>query len=308
MMVPARNLLRQHYDSYGGHLDDIQSEFHHEKASSVPGLMAEEIPRGSGGGDEEEEGGDRRTSSKQGDENSQGWLRLGIGTCPSGGSGLHDGAPVDPMSKSSIRRSRGGLPELNLFSDRLPGPLQPRLPAAGAPTMAPLFPGSAGREVSMECRSVRAMASSSSKPLPMLTSYNWGQFMCPSGSLSLSVEMGGVMKVVSPPPRRQTGVWFVLQPAQNQEKEPFLPQISKSYLRIKDGRMTVRLLMKYLADKLGLDDETQVVITCRGHQLPPSLTVQYVRDQIWSSREAVELLPDSPSTEHIMTLRYNRSC
>nr|XP_029116621.1 uncharacterized protein LOC105061399 isoform X2 [Elaeis guineensis] len=255
MMVPARNLLRRHYNSYGGHFDDIQSEFHREKASSVSGLMAEEVPRAIGG-DEEEEGKERQTSSKQGDENCQGWLQLGISSCPSGGSGLHD-ALVDRMSTSSIDRNRGGLVELNLFSDRLPGPLQPRLPAAGAPMMVPSFPASAGQEVSLEYRRLGAMASSSSKPLPILTSYDWGQFMCPSGSLSLSLEMSGTMRVVSPPPRRQTGVWFVLQPAQNQEKGPFLPQISKSYLRIKDGRMTVRLLMKYLADKLGLDDETQ---------------------------------------------------
>lgn len=213
-MVPARNLLRRHYNSYGGHLDDIQSEFHREKASSVSGLMAEEVPWAIGG-EEEDEGQERRTSSKQGDENYQGWLQLGIGSCPSGGSGLHE-APVDQMNTSSIYRSTGGLVELNLLSDRLSGPLQPRLPSAGAPTMMPLFPASAGREVSLEYGSVSAMASSSSKSLPMLKSYDWGQFMYPSGSLSLSVEMSGAMRVVSPPPGRQTGLWFVLQPAQNQ--------------------------------------------------------------------------------------------
>ncbi|KAG1363548.1 putative protein LAX PANICLE 2 [Cocos nucifera] len=213
-MVPARNLLRRHYDSYGGHFDDIQSEFDGEKASSVSGLMAEEVPRAISG-DEEEEGQERQTSSKQGDENYQGWLQLGISSSPSGGSRLHD-APVDRMNTSSIDRSRGGLVELNLFSDRLPGPPQPRLPAAGAPMMLPSCPASVGQEVSLEYRSVGAMASSSSRPLPILTSYDWGQFMSPSGSLSLSVEMSSRMRVVSPPLRRQTGVWFVLQPAQNQ--------------------------------------------------------------------------------------------
>lgn len=307
MMVPARNLLRRHYDSYGGHFDDIQSEFHREKASSVSGLMADEVPRASDGGDEEEEGEETGTSfKKQGDENDQGWLQLGIGSRPSGGPTFRD-APVDPMDKRTEDSSGSGVVELNLFSDRSLGQLQRPLPAASAPAMAPLLPAMAGREALMGYRSVGPMASSSSRPLPMLTGYNWGQFICPSGSLGLSVEMSGAMRVVSPPPRRQTGVWLVLQPAQNQEKEPFLPQIPKSYLRIKDGRMTVRLLMKYLADKLGLDDETQVVITCRGHQLPPSLTVQHVRDQIWGSREAVELLPGSANTEHVMTLRYSRS-
>ncbi|KAL5082753.1 hypothetical protein RYX36_011174, partial [Vicia faba] len=41
-------------------------------------------------------------------------------------------------------------------------------------------------------------------------------------------------------------------------KEPFLPQIPKNYLRIKDGRMTVRLLMKYLVNKLKLENESEI--------------------------------------------------
>lgn len=206
MMVPARSLLRRHYNSYGSHFDDFQSEFQREKASSLSGLMAEEVPQGSGSN--EEEGEEAGSSSKDGDDNFQGWLQLGIGSQPSGGSRLDD-APVDPTN--SMDRSRGEAVELNLFSDRSSGPSRPPLPAAGAPTMVPLFPA-----VAVGHRSVGAMASSSSRPLPMLTSYNWGQFMCPSGSLNLSVEMSGMMRVVSPPPRGQTGVWFLLQPAQNQ--------------------------------------------------------------------------------------------
>ncbi|XP_010908368.1 uncharacterized protein [Elaeis guineensis] len=295
MMVPARNLLRRHYNSYGSHFGDIQSEFQREKTSSLPGLMAEEVPQGSG--NNEEEGEEAGPSSKEGDDNYQGWLQLGIGGRPSGGSRLDDDAPVDPTNRTD--RSRGEAVELNLFSDRSSGPSRPPLPVASGPTMVPLFPA-----VAAGYRSAGAMASISSRPLPTLTAYNWGQFMLPSASLGLPVEIGGSMRVVSPPARQHTGVWFLLQAAQNQGKEPFLPQIPKSYLRIKDGRMTVGLLMKYLAEKLGLD-ETQVVITCKGQQLPPSMTVQYVRDQIWGSR--VELLPSLPSTEHIMSLQYSRS-
>uniref|UniRef100_I1NUU8 Uncharacterized protein n=2 Tax=Oryza glaberrima TaxID=4538 RepID=I1NUU8_ORYGL len=35
-------------------------------------------------------------------------------------------------------------------------------------------------------------------------------------------------------------------------REPILPQIPKSYLRIKDSNMKVEVVMKYLAGKLGL--------------------------------------------------------
>ncbi|KAG6490667.1 hypothetical protein ZIOFF_051977 [Zingiber officinale] len=41
---------------------------------------------------------------------------------------------------------------------------------------------------------------------------------------------------------------------------PLLPQIPRSYLRIKDGRMTIRLLIKYLVNKLGLEDESETYL------------------------------------------------
>nr|GFC19393.1 hypothetical protein [Tanacetum cinerariifolium] len=64
------------------------------------------------------------------------------------------------------------------------------------------------------------------------------------------------LRVMNPPPRpRRSGVWFSLQASLNQTKQPYLPQVPKSYLRIKDGRATVRLLIKYLATKLNLDSE-----------------------------------------------------
>ncbi|ESQ41269.1 hypothetical protein EUTSA_v10015692mg, partial [Eutrema salsugineum] len=64
-------------------------------------------------------------------------------------------------------------------------------------------------------------------------------------------------RVIDPPRRPHSGIWFLLQASQNQTREPFLPQIPKSYLRIKDGKMTVRLLMKYLVNKLRLEHESQ---------------------------------------------------
>ncbi|KAM5568323.1 hypothetical protein ABKV19_016076 [Rosa sericea] len=126
-------------------------------------------------------------------------------------------------------------------------------------------------------------------------------------------------RVVDPPRRPQSGIWFMLQASQNQEKEPFLPQIPKSYLRIKDGRMTVRLIKKYLVNKLRLDSESEVEITCRGQQLLPFLTLQHVRDNIWSLRDAAAAsltllpLPDSSSSststtdDHVMVLHYART-
>nr|GMD74058.1 E3 ubiquitin protein ligase drip2 [Ipomoea batatas] len=74
-----------------------------------------------------------------------------------------------------------------------------------------------------------------------------------AGGSSPSLEF----RVIDPPRRPLSGIWFSLQASQNQAKEPFLPQISKSYLRIKDGSMTIRLVLKYLVNKLQLDNESE---------------------------------------------------
>ncbi|KAF3786974.1 E3 ubiquitin protein ligase [Nymphaea thermarum] len=66
-----------------------------------------------------------------------------------------------------------------------------------------------------------------------------------------------LMKIVNAPPRPNSGLWFVLQAEQNQIKELALPQVQKSYLRIKDRKMTILLIMKYLANKLHLGSESE---------------------------------------------------
>ncbi|XP_057773850.1 protein LAX PANICLE 2 [Salvia miltiorrhiza] len=115
-------------------------------------------------------------------------------------------------------------------------------------------------------------------------------------------------RVVPPPRRPHSGLWFMLQASHNQEREPFLPQISKSYLRIKDGRMTIRLVIKYLVNKLSLENESEIEIRCKGQRLLPFLTLQHVRDNIWSSpRDFITLLPNSSTTHHIMVLHYART-
>ncbi|XP_002890758.2 uncharacterized protein LOC9326820 [Arabidopsis lyrata subsp. lyrata] len=137
-----------------------------------------------------------------------------------------------------------------------------------------------------------------------------------SVSKSCCVDEGGAgpsseFRVLDPPRRPHSGLWFLLQASQFQEKEPFLPQVNKSYLRIKDGRITVRLLIKYLMKKLDLDSESEVEIRCRGQQLSPLLTMQHVRDSIWTpkspSSHSFTLLRDSSTTDHVMILHYGRT-
>ncbi|CAK9144382.1 unnamed protein product [Ilex paraguariensis] len=73
-------------------------------------------------------------------------------------------------------------------------------------------------------------------------------------------------------------------------------QLSDSYCR----PFTVTLFPRIVLKK-------QIEITCKGQQLLPFLTLQHVRDNIWSPREVVTLIPDSSTTDHVMVLHYGRS-
>ncbi|KAF0924478.1 hypothetical protein E2562_010126, partial [Oryza meyeriana var. granulata] len=132
----------------------------------------------------------------------------------------------------------------------------------------------------------------------------------PAGPSSSS-PAASVVAAAPPPPAHEAGTWFVLRAAQNQRREPPLPQIPRSFLRVRDGRMTVRVVMRYLVDKLVLEDDSQLEITCRGQRLLPEMTLQHVRDTIWRTppAEAAAVLPapGSLSTNQIMTLNYGRS-
>ncbi|KGN46419.1 protein LAX PANICLE 2 [Cucumis sativus] len=114
------------------------------------------------------------------------------------------------------------------------------------------------------------------------------------------------VRVIDPPRRPHSGIWFSLQPLElNQGKQPVLPHRS-SYLRIKDGKMTVRLLIKYLMKKLRLDNELEIEMRCRGEKLEGCLTMQHIRDKIWCSKDSAltTLLPNSSTIDHIMVLHY----
>lgn len=98
----------------------------------------------------------------------------------------------------------------------------------------------------------------------------------PSSS-SPAAPVGALVAAAPPPPAHEAGTWFFLRAAQNQRREPPLPQIPRSYLRVRDGRMTVRVVMRYLVNKLGLDDDSQVGL------LPNILTSSAVLKFRWST-------------------------
>lgn len=153
-------------------------------------------------------------------------------------------------------------------------------------------------------------ASSSSSLMPPLPSYFSRlpfQLPAPAGVAVAHHLPRFDFRVVDPPRRPHSGIWFTLQASQIQAKEPFLPQIPKSYLRIKDRQMTIRLIIKYLVNKLRLDSEAEIEIRCKGQQLLPFLTLQHVRDSIWNPRDSSSFSSSDHLQHHLMVLHYGRA-
>lgn len=261
---------------------------------NAEGHRGEEAAAGTssqGGGGDYEDGGNKD------------WLRLGLG------------AVASPSSTTTSSSSAGGETD----------------GARAAPIELDLLAGGDGRE------SPRMMSRPPLFPLPIRSyhcQYGQGRYRPTTSAVSGSMTptppfmpfarplrscSADLLRVVSPPtPRTEaTGLWLTLQAAPNQVREPILPQIPKSYLRIRDTNMKVEVVLKYLAEKLGLSQSHQVELTCRGHLLPPFLQIRYVRDCIWrgsptpSEEEEAGLprrrSPATTTTDHVMILFYSIS-
>lgn len=327
-MVPtSRSQLPQHHDPsgknskpppsyYSGYYIAAQLE---EAASAAVDDLKQQQPsrfprRLAMADDDNAEGGRGEeaaaagTSSRSGggdyeDGGNKDWLRLGLAamassssttTSSSSAGGNNDGSRAAPM-------------ELDLFAGgdgKESARMMSRPPLFPLPIRSYHCQYGHGRY-----RPTTAAASGSMTPAPPFL-----QFARPLRSCSADL-----LRVVSPPtPRTEAaGVWLTLQAAPNQVREPILPQIPKSYLRIRDTSMKVEVVLKYLAEKLGLSQSHQVELTCRGHLLPPFLQMRYVRDCIWrgspapSEEEEAGLprrrSPATTTTDHVMILFYSIS-
>lgn len=232
------------------------------------------------------------------------WLQLGLAAAAASASSSGDNSTMDPDPPAPT--------ELELFAyDKRNACRMRRPPLFPLPLRSYHPPYGYGRY------RPAAAAAAASRSMP---------FMPPSRCSSSDA----IIRVISPPRRRTEeapGLWLTLQAAPNQSREPVLPQIAKSYLRIKDSNnMKVEVVMKYLAEKLGVArsrSHQQVELTCRGQVLPPLLLVRDVWETIWCStaaaaapREGVEETPadhltarrrSSAATDHVMTLCYSTS-
>ncbi|XVE50041.1 hypothetical protein DITRI_Ditri01bG0130100 [Diplodiscus trichospermus] len=345
-MVPAENFSKQHLLPHGGGGSfygccgssytgsfGLMSSVHEYDYSRGAYLgsdlgdnpMAEEESRTNS---LNEAGSSSKDNNQDQDERDEGWLQLSIG----GQATRYDHNKQDQGDPTARRRGSIELDLLPCGSSEQATPLAPifNMPEFRVPPHPPAmhsfstalffqqqqgssstFPhGQINWAFRPIAQNIAAALSSTSSSPSSSSLVPLGSFFARPFHVQSGMDVAGPssdVRIVDPPRRPHSGIWFMLQASQNQAKEPFLPQIPKSYLRIKDGKMTVRLLMKYLVNKLRLDSESEIEIRCRGQQLLPLLTLQHVRDEIWSSRDVVTLLPDTSTADHVMLLHYGRS-
>ncbi|KAL6527673.1 hypothetical protein OROMI_029484 [Orobanche minor] len=104
-------------------------------------------------------------------------------------------------------------------------------------------------------------------------------------------------------------IWFSLVASEDLEGDASpLPQISASYLRVKDGSIPVSFIQKYLQRKLDLTSELEVEVKCMGQKVNPTLTLNNLVD-LWlrtTSGERVSAAIGSSAKDFVMVLGYSR--
>ncbi|XP_008456088.1 E3 ubiquitin protein ligase DRIP2-like isoform X5 [Cucumis melo] len=111
--------------------------------------------------------------------------------------------------------------------------------------------------------------------------------------------------------RRNSPIWFTLIASEDSfRKGGFpLPQISTPYLRIKDGKMPVSSIQKYLVKKLDLKSEAEVEILCRGQPVLPTQQLQNLVDLWFRTASTAKKVPasvGSSAKDFVMVLSYCR--
>lgn len=105
--------------------------------------------------------------------------------------------------------------------------------------------------------------------------------------------------------RRMCPVWLSLL-SSTKNGDTLLPQISASYLRIKEGHLPVSFLQKYLVKKLNLASETQVEIECRGELVSPTLSLHDLTEH-WLGHgppQRVQASVGTSAKQFVMVLTY----
>ncbi|KAL0702514.1 hypothetical protein Bca4012_058636 [Brassica carinata] len=106
----------------------------------------------------------------------------------------------------------------------------------------------------------------------------------------------------------KTPIWFTLLALQDQDTDAPLPQIPNHYLRVKDGKLPVSYIQKYLATKLNLERENEVELYLRSLPLDPSMLLSDLLGN-WiatASPETITTRMGASGADYMMVLSYGR--
>ncbi|XP_012569832.3 E3 ubiquitin protein ligase DRIP2-like [Cicer arietinum] len=109
---------------------------------------------------------------------------------------------------------------------------------------------------------------------------------------------------------KETGpIWFSLVASKEREVGATLPQIYPSYLRVKNGNLSVSYIKKYLVMKLGLFSEAEVEILLEGKPVLSSMQLQNLVE-FWletiPKNGKIHTSVGSSAKDYIMVLSYGR--
>ncbi|XP_010278147.1 PREDICTED: E3 ubiquitin protein ligase DRIP2 [Nelumbo nucifera] len=131
-----------------------------------------------------------------------------------------------------------------------------------------------------------------------------------SASRDLGMSAQSVLDAASFKRDRRIGpIWFSLVASEDQEGNAPLPQISASYLRIKDGNVPVSFIQKYLMKKLDLTNEDEIEISCRSQPVDPTLQLHELVE-LWrrtgGTSQRVTATVGTSAKDFVMVLAYAR--
>ncbi|CAM8930339.1 unnamed protein product [Rhodiola kirilowii] len=108
---------------------------------------------------------------------------------------------------------------------------------------------------------------------------------------------------------RNGPIWLQLLASENQETDMPFPQILTSYLRIKYGSMTVSQIRKYIMQKLYINNEDEIEISCMGQRLSPAMPITDVVStwlQATETPEKITVKVGSSAKDFIVVVTYSR--
>uniref|UniRef100_A0ACD6A2B7 Uncharacterized protein n=1 Tax=Avena sativa TaxID=4498 RepID=A0ACD6A2B7_AVESA len=107
---------------------------------------------------------------------------------------------------------------------------------------------------------------------------------------------------------RPNPIWFSLIASFEQKGAPPLPQIPAHYLRIKDGSIPASSIQRYIMQKLGLQSESEVEMSCCGQSVNPAQPLRNLMDR-WlrvGPARPLQTTVGSSGGDYVMVVSYGR--